>query len=264
MNTTFEMLCANTPIDLGNIKIDYEFPVTVNEKMKITRDVCDREAIVNNEIDELLKPLKYKSAFTEKMLQMCGNDPFAIPEHSREYNEYEVVTDDYQPMDPVFEMLFRPLEDPHFIPNPELEELDRKLEEICANPRSGHRDDSSEEDIIVFAHKYGVSMEEAFEVMRRCHCCGNKNLALGNDYCSGQCIELCEEQLHKCFMGDNCVICMSNGITSMARCFECSCGLEYDEGVVVSDQVGNETLVCRICLDDHLEKNYGKDYKYIE
>lgn len=268
MNSFEQLFRSTSPIDLEKMslkmpeQIGYDMLMS-NTPMKASRDVCDREAydreeIIMDEIINATKHLNYKSSFTTKMLEMCSSDPFAIPEHSREYVEYEVVTDDYHPIDPVFEMLFRPLDDPYFIPNPELEELDKKLEEEYNGPkRNGYIHDSCEEDIITFAHKYGVSMEEAFEVMRRCHYCGSKNLPLGNDYCSGQCIDMCEEHLYECFMGKNCVICMSNGVGSMARCFECNCGLEYNEGIIVEDPNRNETLVCRVCLDDHIEKNYG-------
>ncbi len=257
MNSFEELFRRTSPIDLEKMSLQIPEQTTEDTPMKVTRDVCDREEIFMDEIVNATKHLNYKSGFTEKMLEMCSTDPFSIPEHTREYVEY-IVEDEEHPIDPVFEMLFRSIEDPYFMPNPELEELDRKLEEEYAGvKRNGHEDDSCEEDIITFAHKYGVSMEDAFEFMRRCHCCGGKNLPLGNDYCSGQCIEMCEEHLYECFMGKNCVICMSNGVSSMARCFECNCGLEYDEGIIVEDQNRNETLVCRVCLDDHIKKNYG-------
>jgi len=257
-----EIFRSNSPIDLEKMSLQIPEQVPDETPMKVTRDVCDREEfdreeIIMNEIIDATKHIKYKSVFTEKMLEMCRTDPFAIPEHTREYVEY-VVEDEEHQIDPEFEMLFRPLDDPYFMPNPELEELDQKLEkEYEGVKRKGYEHDSCEEDIITFAHKYGVSMEDAFEVMRRCHCCGSKNLPIGNDYCSGQCIEMCEEHLYECFMGKNCVICTSTGVASMARCFECNCGLEYDEGIIVEDPNRNETLVCRVCLDDYITTNYG-------
>ena len=44
-----------------------------------------------------------------------------------EADDYETT---YKTMDPFFEMLFKPLDDPLFQPTPELEELDRRLSEM--------------------------------------------------------------------------------------------------------------------------------------
>ena len=47
-------------------------------------------------------------------------------------NRFEVVDYEstYKTMDPLFEMLFKPLDDPLFQPTPELEDLDRRLNEM--------------------------------------------------------------------------------------------------------------------------------------
>ena len=105
------------PVDLNNLEYipDPEEPI---EDWRVTR--IDKHV---RDDDDYIVPLK-KPAEEE--------DPLAklelVKTHSKmvEAVDYEST---YKTMDPLFEMLFKPLDDPLFQPNPYLEELDRRLME---------------------------------------------------------------------------------------------------------------------------------------
>ena len=103
-------------------------------------------------------------------------------------------------MDPVFEMLFKPLDDPHFKPTERLEMLDKQLEEMYA--KSSLLDDTnivndvencSEEDVYKYAQILEIEPTEAFEQMRRCARCKRKDIKFGKLFCNYWCEIACKK-----------------------------------------------------------------------
>lgn len=102
-------------------------------------------------------------------------------------------------MDTVFEMLFKPLDDPHFKPTERLEMLDKQLEEMYAKSLL---DDTivvndikncSEEDVYKYAQILEIEPTEAFEQMRRCARCKCKNIKFGQLFCNYWCEIACRK-----------------------------------------------------------------------
>ena len=140
-----------------------------------------------------------------------GDNKFTIEEE-----DYEST---YQTMDPVFEMLFKPLDDPYFQPTPHLEELDERLsimyyESLVEPPvkmihtrEDGVYEPSMEEVVFNFAKTLEIGPSEAFEYLRRCHKCGNTDMKLCDVYCNQRCQSLCEDFEYPCFWEDDCMLC---------------------------------------------------------
>ena len=140
-----------------------------------------------------------------------GDNKFTIEEE-----DYEST---YQTMDPVFEMLFKPLDDPYFQPTPHLEELDEQLsimyyESLVEPPvkmihtrEDGVYEPSMEEVVFNFAKTLEIGPSEAFEYLRRCHNCGNTDMKLCDVYCNQRCQSLCEDFEYPCFWEDDCMLC---------------------------------------------------------
>ena len=102
----------------------------------------------------------------------------------------------YTTNNPVFEMLFNPDCDHYFEPNQYLERLDERLSEkyyeSLTTPSEWFkhtRDDGfheynmSKEDFDEFSESHKVTKTQAFEILRRCHSCGSKDIKLGEYYC---------------------------------------------------------------------------------
>jgi hypothetical protein len=105
------------PVDLNNLEYipDPEEPI---ENWRITR--IDKHV---GDDDDYIVPLK-KPAEEE--------DPLAKLKLAKTHSKMVETVDyesTYKTMDPLFEMLFKPLDDPLFQPNPYLERLDRRLME---------------------------------------------------------------------------------------------------------------------------------------
>ena len=103
------------PVDLNNLEYipDPEEPI---EDWRVTR--IDKHV---GDDDDYIVPLK-KPAEEE--------DPLAKLKLAKTHSKIVETVDyesTYKTMDPLFEMLFKPLDDPLFQPTPELEELDRRL-----------------------------------------------------------------------------------------------------------------------------------------
>ena len=106
------------PVDLTNLEYipDYEEPI---ENWRVTR--IDKHVGDN---DDYIVPLKKPAEEEDPLAKLDLADTHI---NRFETDDYETT---YKTMDPFFEMLFKPLDDPLFQPNPYLEELDR-----CANDR---------------------------------------------------------------------------------------------------------------------------------
>jgi hypothetical protein len=105
------------PVDLNNLEYipDPEEPIDVWRVTRIDKHVGDD--------DDYIAPLK----------KPAEEDPLAKLDLAKTHsNKVEAVDYEstYKTMDPLFEMLFKPLDDPVFQPTPELEELDRRLSEM--------------------------------------------------------------------------------------------------------------------------------------
>ena len=146
-----------------------------------------------------------------------GDNKFTIePNWFDDEEDYEST---YQTMDPVFEMLFKPLDDPYFQPTPHLEELDEQLsimyyESLVEPPvkmihtrEDGVYEPSMEEVVFNFAKTLEIGPSEAFEYLRRCHNCGNTDMKLCDVYCNQRCQSLCEDFEYPCFWEDDCMLC---------------------------------------------------------
>ena len=136
-NNTNEMNLANEmnindwfkqslgPINLNDIQYNPE-PENIEKDWRVSR--CTAEDIHNDiGYDDYIPPLKKPEEEDEE-------DPLAkldlVKSHSNIVSipiDYETT---YKTMDPFFEMLFKPLDDPLFQPNPYLEEIDEKLSQM--------------------------------------------------------------------------------------------------------------------------------------
>jgi hypothetical protein len=104
------------PVNLNNLEYTPDPEETITD-LRVTRS--DKHV---DEDDDYIAPLKKPKE----------DDPIAkldlVDTHNNrfEVDDYEST---YKTMDPLFEMLFKPLNDPLFQPNPYLERLDRRLME---------------------------------------------------------------------------------------------------------------------------------------
>jgi len=107
------------PVDLNNLEYISE-PEPINTELRITR--IDKHVGDDDYIAPLKKPEE--------------EDPIAkldlVDTHSDRFEAVDYETT-YKTMDPLFEMLFKPLDDPLFQPNPELEKLDELLSQMYYN-----------------------------------------------------------------------------------------------------------------------------------
>ena len=105
------------PVDLTNLEYipDSEEPI---ENWRVTR--IDKHVGDN---DDYIVPLKKPAEEEDPLAKLDLADTHI---NRFETDDYETT---YKTMDPFFEMLFKPLDDPLFQPNPYLEELDRRLME---------------------------------------------------------------------------------------------------------------------------------------
>jgi len=160
----------STPIDLNKIVQSWDIESGLWAPLKITRNTCeiDRyELMCGTYEDEDKKPSK--------------DD---IPSHN---------------MDMLFEMIFRPLDDPLFVPTPHLEQLDEDLREAYEKlyyPEPTRREKASDFEIFdnrhtnlikTYKNALNISESEAFELLRRCHGCGSANMEFGKEYCNEKC-----------------------------------------------------------------------------
>ena len=109
------------PVNLNNLEYTPDPEETITD-LRVTRS--DKHV---DEDDDYIAPLKKPEE----------DDPSAkldlADTHSNKLSipiDYEST---YKTMDPLFEMLFKPLDDPLFQPNPELEKLDELLSQMYNN-----------------------------------------------------------------------------------------------------------------------------------
>ena len=140
----------------------------------------------------------------------------------------------YTTNNPVFEMLFKPDYDHSFEPSQPRERLDERLREkyyeslTTPSERFKHtRDDGfheynmSNEDFDIFVESHKVTKTQAFEILRRCHCCGSKDIKFGEFYCNHLCRSYCRFNKHACFWNKECVLCpKSEEFTLIAGCIK--------------------------------------------
>ena len=107
------------------------------------------------------------------------------------------------------------------IPN----EYDGEFCEVCyylvPNKYQYYADDEEEllekysaeqrEQLIKYAEKHNLTIEESIDYQTHCHCCG-KTVEDGFDesnhqYCKEKCFERCEDYWYHCFRGDDCKVC---------------------------------------------------------
>jgi hypothetical protein len=104
------------PVDLNNLEYipDPEEPIDDWRVTRIDKHVGD---------DDYIAPLK-KPKEEDPIAKLDLTDT-----HSNRFEPVDYESS-YKTMDPFFEMLFKPLDDPLFQPTPELEDLDRRLSEM--------------------------------------------------------------------------------------------------------------------------------------
>ena len=107
------------PVNLNNLEYITD-PEQINTDWRVTR--IDKHVGDDDYIAPLKKPEDDPIAKLD-LTDMHINNAY-IP------YEYEST---YTTMDPIFEMLFKPLDDPLFQPNPELEKLDELLSQMYYN-----------------------------------------------------------------------------------------------------------------------------------
>jgi hypothetical protein len=121
---------------------------------------------------------------------------------------------------PAFEMLFKSDDDSYFQPTEHLEMLDEHLRnkyyeslttpsEWCKHSRDNglYNKDLSKEGFDEFAESHKITKTRAFEILRRCHCCGSKDIQFGEFYCNELCRLYCRFNKHACFWNNECVLC---------------------------------------------------------
>ena len=103
-------------VDINNLEYipDHEEPIEDWRVTRINKHVGD---------DDYIAPLK-KPDEEDPIAKLDLTDT-----HSNRFEPVDYESS-YKTMDPFFEMLFKPLDDPLFQPTPYLEELDRRLSEM--------------------------------------------------------------------------------------------------------------------------------------
>lgn len=125
--------------------------------------------------------------------------------------EYDITQHN---LNTLFEILFKPLDDPLFVPTPHLEQLDKDLSEAYEkdNLHMIVLADDNRECIETYKNEFNISASEAFELLRRCHYCGSTEMKFGEEYCS----QICDDNHidHPCYWNrecaTNCKICKDN------------------------------------------------------
>ncbi len=109
------------PVNLNNLEYTPDPEETITD-LRVTRS--DKHV---DEDDDYIAPLKKPEE----------GDPIAkLDLADTHINKMSIPIDyesTYKTMDPLFEMLFKPLDDPLFQPNPELEKLDELLSQMYNN-----------------------------------------------------------------------------------------------------------------------------------
>jgi hypothetical protein len=109
------------PVNLNNLEYTPDPEETITD-LRVTRS--DKHV---DEHDDYIAPLKKPKE----------DDPIAkLDLADTHINKMSIPIDyesTYKTMDPLFEMLFKPLDDPLFQPNPELEKLDELLSQMYNN-----------------------------------------------------------------------------------------------------------------------------------
>ena len=165
-------------------------------------------------------------------------------------------------MDPVTILNMSP-DDPYFTPNPYLEALDAKLEQMYYMKREG-----LDEEEFKITHEYvndfnlyrepmeQMSIRVAVEYLSRCHNCG-KNVEYGNTYCSKRCLEYIEDYGYSCYKEGKCIICDN------LNYFETLLTTE-DAGILYEDNIIGPSSVRISDEDDEWDEigGYGEYYYY--
>ena len=146
-----------------------------------------------NDDDDWVEPLKKPDDSLDMVLLVRGVcQPFEI-------NSSSTSSTSSTSIDPVFEMLFKSLDDPHFKPTKRLEILDNQLEEMYAKSLLDDTnivndiENCSEEDVYKYAQILEIEPTEAFEQMRRCAHCKRKDIKFGQLFCNYSCETACKK-----------------------------------------------------------------------
>ncbi len=144
-------------------------------------------------------------------------DFYKYPLCRRDHHISETV---YETLDPKFEMLFKPSDDPCFQPTEYLEKIDeclsKKYYESFMTPSENfkhsrddgiHIFDFTKEEFDNFVETNQFSKTHAFEMLRRCHCCGKTLINFGEMYCNDLCRSYCVFYKHSCFWKNECILC---------------------------------------------------------
>ena len=163
--------------------------------------------------------------------------PGAPLKKSRDNQMIEILQEDTDDVNPrrnlnmLFEIMSKPLDDPLFVPTPNLEKLDSDLckeEDEDEDEDEDEEDLSSNEEMIELKEKPSdipnlienykktlkISVSEAFELLRRCHYCGSAEMEFGDGYCGPRCQDYHIDFNYPCYWNRcdtnaaNCKICI--------------------------------------------------------
>lgn len=113
------------PVDLN--KLEYiPDPEPINTDLRVTR--IDKH-VGDDDDDDYIVPLKKPKEEEDPLAKLDLAKTHSIMVDYKS-TDYETT---YTTMDPFFEILFKPLDDPLFQPNPELEKLDELLSQMYYN-----------------------------------------------------------------------------------------------------------------------------------
>jgi hypothetical protein len=113
------------PVDLN--KLEYiPDPEPINTDLRVTR--IDKH-VGDDDDDDYIAPLKKPKEEEDPLAKLDLAKTHSIMVDYKS-TDYETT---YTTMDPFFEILFKPLDDPLFQPNPELEKLDELLSQMYYN-----------------------------------------------------------------------------------------------------------------------------------
>jgi hypothetical protein len=113
------------PVDLN--KLEYiPDPEPINTDLRVTR--IDKH-VGDDDDDDYIAPLKKPKEEEDPLAKLDLVKTHSIMVDYKS-TDYETT---YTTMDPFFEILFKPLDDPLFQPNPELEKLDELLSQMYYN-----------------------------------------------------------------------------------------------------------------------------------
>ena len=223
---------ANEPIDLNEIVQTWD--TGLGHPLKRTRDTCDRDY---SDLCIQYEKMARVSVYPEDLLtdETLITDPLEKPKLERQENT--TYPEDIFKIKNIFEVLLKPLDDPLFIPNADLEQLDADLETAYHTPypddgprptrEDGAHEEEEDDDFIKYNCDYNnkkliekykkilkISEPDAFELLRRCHYCGTTKMKFGEGYCGERCQEYHYDFNYQCYWdkqgASTCIMCNWN------------------------------------------------------